>query len=96
MITSTSSTDRAAHPVPVPTNNPSAARSASNTSDSDQVTTESAALLRAALVRTPEIRPDVVARAREIASDPSYPPLAIVRLIAQQILASPDLSEDQS
>ncbi|MEO7414863.1 MAG: hypothetical protein ABIZ81_16075 [Opitutaceae bacterium] len=63
---------------------------------SDQLSTENATLLRAALVRQPEVRSDVVARARAILSDPAYPPMAVMRLIAQQILAAPDVSEDQS
>lgn len=62
----------------------------------DHLSTENAALLRAALVNQPEIRAEVVARARVLASDPGYPPLSVVRLMAQQILASPDLSEDES
>jgi hypothetical protein len=94
MITSTSSSDRAARPVPVPAAGESAARVTA--SKSDQLSTENAAMLRAALAHQPEIRPEMVARARAFASDPSYPSLSIVRLLAQQILAAPDLSEDES
>ena len=63
---------------------------------SSQLPTNNATLLRAALVRQPEIRPDELSRARAILSDPDYPPMAVVRLIAQQILAAPDASEDES
>ena len=62
----------------------------------DRISTESAAFLRAELTRQPEIRPDVVARGRLLAADPAYPPARTVRLIAQSILAAPDLSDDDS
>jgi len=52
--------------------------------------------LRAELARHPEIRAEVVARARALAADPTYPPLAAVRAVADQVLRSPDLSEDIS
>jgi hypothetical protein len=53
-------------------------------------------MLRAALARQPEIRPEAVVRARALVNDPSYPSLSVVRFLAQQILAAPDLSEDES
>jgi hypothetical protein len=62
----------------------------------DQISTESAAFLKSALAGQPEIRPDVVERARALAADPSYPSAAIMKSVAGQILASPDLSEDAS
>ena len=62
----------------------------------DQISTESADFLRAELQRQPEIRPEVVARARALAADPNYPPMAAIRKVAAQILASPDWSEDES
>lgn len=89
-----SSSDRAARPVSVPTAGQSAVRTAAPRPD--QLSTDNAALLRAALARQPEIRPEEVARARALAADPSYPALSIVRVMAQQILAAPDLSEDES
>jgi predicted metal-dependent RNase len=52
--------------------------------------------LRAELKRQPEIRPDVVARARTLLRDPDYPRIEILRNVASQILESPDLSEDES
>jgi hypothetical protein len=94
MITSTSSTDHAGRMVTLPATTQVAARS--NGVRADQLSTQNAAALRAALANQPEIRPEVVARARALAADPSYPPLAIMRSIAQQIVASPDLSEDAS
>lgn len=61
----------------------------------DQISTESAAFLRAELQRQPEIRPDVVARARALAEDPNYPPAAVLKDVAAKILAAPDLSETE-
>jgi len=49
--------------------------------------------LRSELSRQPEIRPEVVARARALAADPQYPRIEILRVVAQQILQAPDLSE---
>jgi hypothetical protein len=94
MISSTSSSDRAARPEAVaaqtqPPVRPYAPRP-------DQISTENAAFLRAELGRQPEIRPEVVERARALAADPDYPPREILQNVAQQILNSPDLSEDES
>lgn len=63
---------------------------------SDRISDESATFLRAALVRQPEIRPDVVARARAFAADSAYPPVAVMRMVAQTILASSDPDGDES
>jgi hypothetical protein len=62
----------------------------------DQVSTDNAAALKTALAAQPEIRPEVVARARELAADPGYPSISIIRNVASQILAAPDLSESDS
>jgi hypothetical protein len=62
----------------------------------DQISTESAAFLKTSLASQPEIRPEVVERAKALAADPNYPSAAIMRSVAGQILASPDLSEDAS
>jgi hypothetical protein len=62
----------------------------------DQISTESAAFLNTALGQLPEVRPEVVARARELAADPSYPSTDIMKSVALQIVDSPDLSEDES
>jgi hypothetical protein len=94
MISSTSSSDRAARPELVSSSGPVSARP--TTPRPDQISTEHAAFLRAELVRQPEIRPEVVERGRALAADPSYPSSAIVQSIAGRILASPDLSEDAS
>jgi hypothetical protein len=62
----------------------------------DLFSSSGAAQLRAELLRQPEIRPEVVARGRALAADPSYPPLSVVTSVARQILAAPDLSNDES
>ncbi len=94
MISSTTSTDRAARPDLVSSAAPFPPRPLAQRPD--QISTESAAFLRAELGRQPEIRPEVVARARALAADPSYPPPEALRKVAEQILGSPDLSEDES
>jgi hypothetical protein len=94
MITSMSSPDRAAG-----TNSVLAASQPANRAfvqKPDQISTESAAFLKASLSSQPEVRPDVVARAKELAADPNYPSAAIMKNVAGQILGSPDLSEDES
>ncbi len=92
MISSTSSTDRAARPELVPVGSPPAERP--HAPRPDRISTQSAAFLRAELQRQPEIRPEVVARARVLAADPNYPPIEVLRTVAGQILGSPDRSED--
>ena len=94
MISSTSSSDRAAQADSVPVSGQPAARLPAPRPD--QLSTASAAALRSSLERNPEIRPAVVARARALAADPDYPPAAVLRSVARQILAAPDLSLDES
>jgi hypothetical protein len=62
----------------------------------DRFTPQQSAALSAALQAQPEIRPEVVARAKELAANPNYPSLEIVRDVAGQILRAPDGTEDQS
>lgn len=94
MISSTSSTDRTVRPELTPAASQSSGRPYAPRPD--QISTESAAFLRSELHRQPEIRPEVVERARALAADPAYPPQAVLRDVARQILNSPDLSEDES
>jgi hypothetical protein len=94
MISSASSPDRTPRAEALAAAGPAAPRPFSPRPD--RISTESAAFLRAELGRQPEIRPAVVARARLLAADPAYPPARVINLIAQKILASPDLSESDS
>ena len=82
------------HLASLPSPNPPKGRAPQGVAD--QFSTHNTTRLRAALVRQPEIRPEEVARARAVLSDPNYPSMAVVQLIAQQILAAPDVSEDLS
>lgn len=65
-------------------------------SPSDQIHIDKAAALRAGLQLVPEVRPEVVERARALAADPSYPSDDIIRQVSGLIVNSPDLSEDNS
>ena len=94
MINSTTSTDRAAHPELVTSTLKAVAKPAALRSD--KLSIENAALLRAELARQPEIRADVVERARALAADPNYPSTQVLQQVGRVILNSPDLSEDQS
>lgn len=94
MITSTTSTPRTPRPEHLSNAAPFLVRTQS--ARPDQISTESAAFLRAELKRQPEVRAEVIERARALASDPSYPNLEVLRAVAAQIHAAPDLSEDQS
>ncbi len=94
MITSMSSSDGTGRTNPVPA--PGLTGTGPKSVPTDQISTEGAAFLKTALAQVPEVRPEVVARARALAADPAYPPVSVLRQVAGQILASPDLSEDQS
>jgi hypothetical protein len=74
----------------------SASTSRSLPARNDQIHIDKSATLRAALQQVPEIRPEVVERAKALAADPSYPSDKIVRHISATIVNSPDLSEDLS
>ncbi|MGH7996795.1 MAG: hypothetical protein ACREFX_10625 [Opitutaceae bacterium] len=92
MIDSTSSPDPAARSAAYtgPLQQPSLQR---GPADTDRLSTEQADKLQQALGRDPELRPDVVARGRQLASDPGYPSAAIIANVAAQIVNSPDPSE---
>lgn len=94
MISSASSPDRTPRPNLVAPTSHATART--NAVRPDRISTEGAEFLRSELQRQPEVRPEVVERARALAADRSYPPTEVSRHVAAQILAAPDLSEDQS
>ena len=62
----------------------------------DQIHIDKTAVLRAGLQQVPEVRLEVVERARALAADPAYPSDDIIRRISAVIVNSPDLSEDAS
>ena len=94
MINSTTSTDRAAHADAVGA--PGQATPKPLAPRPDQLSTDNVAFLRDALVRQPEIRPEVVERAKALSADPSYPSIDTLKHVGALILKSADLSEDHS
>lgn len=94
MISSASSPDRTPRSEIVSAPGHSTSRPA--TPRPDRISTEHAEFLRSELQRQPEVRTEVVERARALAADTSYPPIEVSRHVAAQLLAAPDLSEDQS
>jgi hypothetical protein len=60
----------------------------------DQIHIDRATALRTSLQQLPEIRPEVIARARILAADSTYPSDKIIRQISAVIIKAPDLSED--
>lgn len=94
MINSTTSTDRTASAETISAQgNPATRPTAPRT---DLLSTENVAFLRAELNRQPEIRPEVLERARALAIDPNYPSRETMQKLAGMMLNSPDLSDDQS
>ena len=88
---------------PSPSARNDAIAAASNTTASrvqpgqtDQIFSDKAAALRSSLQLVPEIRPEVVDRARALAADSAYPSDDIIRQVSALIVNSPDLSEDVS
>jgi hypothetical protein len=94
MISSASSSDRAGRPELGSTTSESPTRATAP--QRDRISTGQAAFLRAELIRQPEVRADVVARAQKLAADPNYPGPDVLRDIAGQILASRDASEQDT
>lgn len=62
----------------------------------DQLHIDQAAALRTSLQRLPEVRPEVVAHGRFLASDAGYPSDRIIRQVSAALINAPDLTEDQS
>ncbi len=90
MINSTSSSDRVLRPeAPVL----HAKTPVAGGPGADRFSPEHTVALKGALAKQPEIRPDVVARAKALAADPAYPSPEILRKVGEAILRSPDLSE---
>ena len=94
MINSTNSTDRTARAELVAPHGNATPRPTSPRAD--LLSTDNAAFLRSELARQPEIRPEVVERARTLAADPDYPSRESLQKLAGLMLSTPDLSDDQS
>jgi hypothetical protein len=93
MIPSTSSSDRTARTDAV---SPVPSKPVVRGPGADQFSAGQSAALRSALAAQPEIRPEVVERAKALAADPNYPPRDVLAQVAGLILASPDLTADES
>lgn len=59
----------------------------------ERLSTDQSQALRAALSRTPEIRPEVVARGKALAADSTYPSSAIINRLSAMMVRSEDLTE---
>jgi hypothetical protein len=94
MINSTTSTDRAAHAEAIAA--PGQAAPKALAPRPDLLSTDNATFLREALARQPEIRTEVVERAKALVTDSSYPSLETLKQVGAMMLNSPDLSEDLS
>jgi hypothetical protein len=94
MIIPSSSSNRA--PLPPPLSTPGQPALPSRIQRNDQLSTDSASQLKAALERQPSIRPEMLARARALAADSGYPPEVLMKLLAERLVSSPDLSSDES
>jgi hypothetical protein len=93
MINSTPRSDPIARPDLVA---PSATRAPVLGLGTDRFSAGNTIALQAALAAQPEIRPEVVARGRALAADPSYPSVEVLRQVGAALLRSPDLTEDIS
>jgi hypothetical protein len=82
-------------PKNIATSNSSSNSEASSAS-SDNLSSSNTDALRTALNNTPEVRPDVVARGKTLASMASYPPLEIINSLARIMISSQDPSEKAS
>ncbi len=87
MINSASSSDRVLRPEGVVLH---AKTAPAGGQAPDRFNPENTAALRSALAGQPEIRPEVVARARALAADPAWPTPEILRAVGSVILNSPD------
>ncbi|OAM88600.1 hypothetical protein OH491_11200 [Termitidicoccus mucosus] len=94
MISQTSSTQGAQAPLQLqgPAANIGARRS---TPGADRLLPTRISSLQQTLTQYPEIRPEVVARGRELSIDPDYPPAHVVETVAGLIASSPDLTETE-
>lgn len=93
MIDSTSPSDRALRSDSAI---PTGPKAPVNRTGSDCFSARNSAILKEALANCPEIRPEIVARGRELAADPGYPSADILRKIGAVLLATADPSADES
>jgi hypothetical protein len=93
MINTTSKTDSMLHTEAIAGQVPRPAAPAPRPVDTDRLSASSQETLQAALSKQPEIRPEVVARGKELAFNSMYPPLRIIEQLSELLVKSHDLSE---
>ncbi|MFA5262925.1 MAG: hypothetical protein WC378_03805 [Opitutaceae bacterium] len=93
MINTTSKTDSMLRPEAIAGQVPRPAAPAPRPADTDRLSASSQETLAAALSQQPEVRPEVVARGRELAADATYPPLQIILQLSELLINSKDLAE---
>ena len=93
MISSASNTPGQPLPGSLASTGPKpASTSASYTSTQESLSSDNTDSLRSALAATPEVRPEVVEKGKQLAASPTYPALAIIESLAALITKSEDLS----
>ncbi len=85
MIHSTSPSNRPSAPINADVNREKRVTS-SVEPGSDQIYSGASAHIKAELARHPEIRSEVVERARHFVEDPAYPPREVIDSIARELL----------
>ena len=85
MIHSTSPSNRPSAPINADVNRQTRVASAA-ASGQDQIYSGASAHIKAELARHPEIRTEVVERARHFVDDSSYPPREVIDSIARELL----------
>src|SRR5262249_43102540 len=65
----------------------------SGSAKTDRLSSSNTDALRQALNNTPEVRADVVKRAKELLADPTYPPREIIAQLSKLMVETDDPSE---
>ena len=94
MINSTSKTDNILRPDTI-AGRPAQTRptTAPSPTETDTIRASSQENLKAALNAQPEVRPEVLERAKQLLADGNYPPREIIRRLSEMLVKSADLSE---
>ncbi|WP_221029982.1 hypothetical protein [Actomonas aquatica] len=86
MIHSTSPSNRPSVPITDEATTRKAHVASTPAEGKDQIYSGASAHIKAALARHPEIRSEVVERARVLVDDPQYPPREVIDSIARELL----------
>lgn len=93
MINSTSKTDHLQRPELLAGRLAQPRVAPTRSTETDSVRASGQETLQAALSAQPEVRSEVVERAKQLLVDGNYPPKDIIRRLSQMIVNSEDLSE---